>query len=74
MIRKRKTVSKVNESLKTSEEWQNLFKDKILILDPDGWDRKNFEHSWKEEKISLREFKRRCMTSTINFLDKDFLK
>ena len=60
--------------LKTSAEWQKKFKDKIQILDPDGWDRQNFEYSWHEEKISLEEFKKRCMTSTIRFFDKDFLK
>jgi hypothetical protein len=66
------TVKK--EIKKTSEEWQKKFKNKILVLDPDGWDRQNFEHSWKEEKISLEEFKKRCSTSTLTFLDKDFLK
>jgi hypothetical protein len=60
--------------LKTSEQWQKKFKDKITVLDPDGWDRQNFEHSWKEEKITLEEFKKRCEKSTLNFLDKDFLK
>jgi hypothetical protein len=62
------------EILKTSEQWQKKFKDKILVLDPDGWDRQNFEHSWKEEKISEAEFKKRCETSTLRFFDKDFLK
>ncbi len=57
------------EKLKSSEEWQREFKDKILVLDPDGWDRKNFEYSWKKEKISLAEFKKRCEKSTLKFLD-----
>jgi len=62
------------EQLKTSEQWQEKFKDKILVLDPDGWNRQNFENSWKVEKISLAEFKKRCASSTCKFLDKDFLK
>ena len=62
------------EMLKTSEQWQKKFKKDILVLDPDGWNRTRFEHSWKEEKISLAEFKKRCMTSTLKFFNRDFLK
>ena len=54
----------MNEVLKTSEEWQNEFKE-ITILDPDGWDRKNFQYSWYEEKITKREFNKRMCSSTI---------
>lgn len=62
------------ENLKTSEEWQKKFRDKIMVLDPDGWDRQNFDYSWKKEKISLAEFKKRCRDSTLRFLDTEFLK
>jgi hypothetical protein len=48
---------------KTSEEWNKLYN--ITILDPDGWDRKNFYYSWYEEKITKDEFKRRVLESTI---------
>ena len=50
--------------LRTSEEWQKLQPDTV-ILDPDGWDRQNFEYSWYEEKISLAEYGKRSNSSTI---------
>lgn len=34
------------------------------ILDPDGWDRANFEESWNE-KITEAEFHSRLLMSTI---------
>jgi hypothetical protein len=46
-------------SLKTSEEWIkeiNSKKEILKVLDPDGWDRTNMDHSWFEEKISIYEF------------------
>ena len=48
---------------KTSQEWfmiDNIFN----VIDPDGWDRKNFQYSWYEEKITYKEFKQRAMAST----------
>jgi hypothetical protein len=38
----------------------------IIILDPDGWDRKNFTVSWTEP-ITRDEFRRRMMISTCLF-------
>ena len=67
-------MAMAKEALKTSEQWQEEVKDKIIVLDPDGWNRQDFDHSWKEEKISLKEFKKRCMASTCRFLDAKFLK
>lgn len=52
---------------RTSAEWyENLrkFYD-ITILDPDGWDRKNYEYSFNEELITSEEFDRRLMASTV---------
>ena len=49
--------------LKTSQKWQE--ESDIIVLDPDGWDRKNYMYSWFEEEISLIEFEKRVMTSTI---------
>jgi hypothetical protein len=51
--------------LKTSEEWQKEIKHFMRVLDPDGWDRKNFQHSWYEEKISKQEFCKRTSISTV---------
>ena len=47
----------------TSAEWQNIFP-KTQVLDPDGWDRQNYEFSWYEEKIDQKEYNRRLGSST----------
>lgn len=54
-----------NEDLRTSEEWQKICR--IKILDPDGWDRKNYSYSWNEEKITREEFEKRMANSTCQF-------
>ena len=56
-------TEKMSDKLMTSEEWS---KEYILaeIIDPDGWDRSNFQYSWYEEKISFKEFEQRAMRST----------
>ncbi len=62
-------VIRVNR-LKTSEEWYkeiNEKKDVVKILDPDGWDRSNYDFSWKEEKISMEDFYDRLVGSTCSF-------
>jgi len=53
--------------LKTSKEWFDSVKDemKLQILDPDGWDRSNFNYSFYEEKINSVEFFKRLSISTI---------
>lgn len=53
------------EELKTSEEWNKIY-NKIIVVDPDGWDRKNFQSSWFEELISERTFTSRLLNSTIS--------
>ena len=50
------------EDLKTSEQWNKIYNKSVL--DPDGWDRNNFQYSWFEEKISEREFTSRLVRST----------
>ena len=52
--------------LKTSKEWseQREYKN-IVILDPDGWDRKNYQYSFYEEMITEGEFYKRLSYSTI---------
>lgn len=47
----------------TSEEWYKIHTD-LIILDPDGWDRKNYDFSWHQEPITETEFFRRRMWST----------
>ena len=53
------------DDLKTSEEWQTLCK--IVVLDPDGWDRENYAYSWHKEKINREEFENRLWPSTCLF-------
>lgn len=52
------------EELKTSEEWSKIYSDWIVI-DPDGWDRLNYDYSWKEELITITEYRKRLSSSTI---------
>lgn len=60
--------------LKTSEEWLKE-QDRIeKVLDPDGWDRSNFQYSFYEEKISKEEFDKRVFSSTCMFIGSDFLR
>jgi hypothetical protein len=49
----------------SSKDWALGFKGVLKILDPDGWDRKNFYHSFNEELITLAEFLVRAQNSTI---------
>ena len=51
------------EIKKTSEEW--IKEVGYEVLDPDGWDRKNFYYSWNKEKITMAEFQRRLALSTV---------
>lgn len=60
---------------KTSKEWLELMPKeyKLKIIDPDGWDRTNYDYSFNEEKISKDEFLKRVVASTIKF-NRSFLK
>jgi hypothetical protein len=53
----------MQETKKTSEEWQKE-NDSVIVLDPDGWDRTNYQYSWYEEKITHREYNNRLFQST----------
>ncbi len=46
---------------RTSGEWATFFD--VIVLDPDGWDRTNFDESWNE-LISEEVFKARLQRST----------
>ena len=50
--------------LKTSSDWQDILCPKVIILDPDGWDRSNYDYSFNEELISEEEFYTRFSKST----------
>lgn len=47
---------------KTSVEWADELK--VLVIDPDGWDRTNFKEIWNNELISEEEFRKRLDKST----------
>lgn len=67
MIRFQHILDKLDRNAagkKTSEEWLAAAKDTIL-LDPDGWDRGNFQYSFFEERITQSEFFRRLSMSTV---------
>ena len=58
-----------NEVKKTSQEWyEEICSSEISIMDPDGWDRRNFRYSWYEEEITKSEFIRRIIHSTLDYV------
>ena len=61
LLHKSKKMSK--EIKKTSAEW--IKEVGYEVLDPDGWDRTNFDYSWNKEKIPMAEFNRRLSMSTV---------
>ena len=52
--------------LRTSDEWQKL-NSSIVVIDPDGWDRKNHKKNWYEELITYQEYVQRRELSTCMF-------
>jgi hypothetical protein len=59
---------------KSSEEWfKELYEGRIEIMDPDGWDRYNFDYSWYDEKIDIIEFEKRLMVSTLRIMDESLI-
>lgn len=57
----------MSKELKTSIEWYELIPKEygLVIYDPDGWDRKNYEFSFNQELITKDEFKNRLFQSTV---------
>ena len=64
------------EEIKTSDEWEksNLPEmDGTIVLDPDGWDRQNYQFSYYEELITKDEYLLRVGGSTCEWnRDKDY--
>lgn len=54
---------------KTSQEWTKHYPN-LSIMDPDGWDRKNYDYSFNQEEITKEEFERRLSLSTCFFTGK----
>lgn len=53
------------KSKKTSQQWYDLLGTHYMILNPDGWDRKNYDYSFNQELITEAEYTRRLSLSTI---------
>ena len=54
------------QDLRTSQAWYELIPEehKLVIMNPDGWDRTNYDYSFHEELITKAEFVRRLSYST----------
>jgi len=64
----------MDKELLTSHQWQLIHPDP-LVMDPDGWDRKNYQYSWHEELITEEEYFNRVMSSTCTFKNiKEFVE
>jgi hypothetical protein len=57
----------MNKIKLVSAEWlrQIPAKYNLRIIDPDGWDRENFQYSFNEERITFDTFMDRVSISTI---------
>lgn len=54
----------MTDTLASADEWlRHPDFEGIVVMDPDGWDRKNYKASWAE-KITRAEFEERLMEST----------
>lgn len=65
-----KTMASPVAGLKSSYQWIKDERIKCVVLDPDGWDRKNYEESMNEW-ISRDEFFHRMDASTCNHRYRD---
>lgn len=57
----------MSEIKKSSAEWSTIIYGQDypdFLMDPDGWDRKNFQDSWNEP-ITVKEYQRRFLFSTV---------
>jgi hypothetical protein len=61
--------------LKTSAEWHVALEKKYpgsYVMDPDGWDRRDYNYSFYEEDITQEEFLNRFTQSTVA-MSREFL-
>ena len=64
-VKDREGISiQVIRTLHTSDEWQKIYPD-VVVLDPDGWDRQDWEYSWNQEVITKNTYIERIFRSTI---------
>ena len=60
-------MENVENGLKTSWAWNQ--EDRVRILDPDGWDRKNYDYSFHEELVTKEEYQMRLLHSIVLVAD-----
>lgn len=64
-------MSKPAQETKTSADWLKAIQaetgDTIIVMDPDGWDRTNYNFSFNEEEITRAEFDFRLGESTVMY-------
>lgn len=60
-------MTEIAEIKKTSKDWHELVPKewKLIIYDPDGWDRSNYDYSFNQELITKKEFMDRVFRSTL---------
>lgn len=58
-----KLLDDANEIKKTSSEW--IKEVGYEVINPDGWNRSDFQNSWYEEMITYQEFQKRLLGSTL---------
>jgi hypothetical protein len=58
---------------RTGHDWQQLLYPKLVILDYDGFDRRDLQYSFYQERISRQEFENRLSECTI-IHNTDYLK
>lgn len=59
------------EIKKTSEQWQAELEMDVKVLDPDGWDRENYQYSFYEERITELEYRQRVAMSSVKWDPKE---
>ena len=56
----------IDETTVATSSWWDKHVSHPRILDPDGWDRANWDWSWERELITEREFFKRVSLSTVS--------
>ena len=72
-----KAYTDMIDTCKTSQQWYEIEQKSdsgFVIMDPDGWDRTNYQYSFHEELITAAEFWNRVFRSTVIRTNKNLNK
>lgn len=72
-----KAYTDMTDIYKTSQQWYEIARksdSEFVIMDPDGWDRTNYQYSFHEELITSVEFWNRVFRSTVIRTNKNLNK